>query len=283
MPKEITYQEFLESIDYYCRVLRKAYLESIANATDLAYSQDHFQRLYFLENQFVPYSSVLFQEFRFAYHHFQRLNIETAYANTLDLLDELRGSAKKQLDAAEQYQKGNLKIYLSVGYMEQLEKENFTLEELIANEKQVLTFTDENLIASLSLHLAGQKLYKEFKDTPTETPIKTQHQFQFTRNEQLLALHFLIRSFGINPSQACDRTKLSALFHLIMGVPFESPSKLKDLSIYKALSVVPQVVKKDKQLLIYLQNIRTYFLEANFIQVVDLIDKQIAICNNSNK
>jgi hypothetical protein len=286
MPRKITNKKFKECIEYYYGVLKKGYLKEISEATDTEYAKKHFQRVFFLENDFVPYMSVLFQELRFTYHHFSKLNEKTAYDKTLKILPQIRTVSKKRLSDAQKYQKGDHSVLISEWYIEHIESGKADLDELILIEKRVLESTDENLIGALAVHLAGQRLYQEFKSSSEvkEKQVKaTKHNFTFTRNEQILALYYLIRSFGINPYQACDRTKLSALFHLVMGVPFEKKSKIKDLAIYKGLSCAPQVVKDSNQLLKYLEKIRNYFFEANFIQVVDLIDKEIERCKHENQ
>lgn len=286
MPRKITNKKFKACIEYYYEVLKKGYLKEIEKSTDKDYAKKHFQRIFFLENDFVPYTSVLFQELRFTYHHFSKLNENTAYDKTLELLTQIRTVSKRRLSDAQKYQKGDHSVLISEWYIEHMESGKTSLDELIEIEKKVLKSTDENLIGSLAVHLAGKRLYQEFRK---ETEIKenqvkpTQHNFKFTRNEQILALYYLIRSFGINPYQACDRTKLAALFHLVMGVPYEKKSKLKDLAIYKGLSRAPEVVKDSNQLLKYLKKIRTYFFEANFIQVVDLIDKEIERCTRESE
>ncbi len=152
-----------------------------------------------------------------------------------------------------------------------------TIEELVQLESLVLKSTDENPIGALAIHLAGDRLFKEYRSNSTseKKEMNTKHKFQFTRNEQILAFYYFIQSLGVNPYQISDRTKLAALFHLIMGVPYESHSKLKDLTIYKSLAVVPQVVNNDKQFLKYLTKIRPYFQNANFDRAVEMIDRQI--------
>lgn len=278
MPRKITNIEFQQSIDHYYDVLKKAYLREIKDATDQGYAKKHFQEIFFLENELVPYPSVLFHELLTTYNHFCRLNANMAFDRTVDYLEEIRSIAKAQLSIARKYLSGIKEDRLSDWYIEQISTGLYSLTELVECEKSVLCFTDENLIGALAMHLTGEMLYNEFNEVKEAQPTTKKHQFEFTRNEQLLALHFLIESFVSNPLKACDRTKLAALFHLIMGVPFEDKSKLKNLSIYKGLSVVPQVVNSDTNLLKYLENIRPYFEEANFTQVVQLIDQQIKIC-----
>lgn len=278
--ENITEEQFHDSIEYYSNVLRSAYEAEIEDANDLDYAEKYFQRVLFLENEMVPYKSVTFNEFRFSYNHYNCLNATTSYSKTIELLPRLRTIGKNSLIEARKYSLGNQSANISEWHIKQLE-DGSLIEELIQLEELVLQSTDENLIGALAVHLAGQQLYKEFKNTqPTQANPKTKHQYQFTRNEQILAVYYLIQSLGVNPYQVSDRTKLAALFHLIMGVPYESATKLKDLTIYKALSVVPQVVNDDKQFLKYLRKIRPYFLNANFDSAVEMIDRQIFSLNS---
>lgn len=277
MDNHISEEDFQDSIQYYSGVLKAAYLAEIESATDQEYAKQHFQKALFLENEMVPYGSVVFNELRFSFNHFSRLNAKTSYTKTVELISQIRTIGKTTHLEAKKYFLGDENSNLDEWYIERLENKSSSLEELIQLEKLVLKSTDENLIGALAVHLAGQQLYKEFKKVKIEKQEhKTKHQHQFTRNEQILAVYFLIKSLGVNLYQMSDRTKMAALFHLVMGVPYDSSSKLKDLAIYKGLGVVPQVVKDDKQFLKYLTKIRPYFLHANFIKAVELIDAHIS-------
>lgn len=277
MKNHISEEKFKESIEYYCSVLKSAYLAELEDATDIKYAKQYFQKVMFLENEMAPYGSAIFNELRYTYNHFNSLNAKTSYVKTIDSIPQIRTLGKNRLLEARKYLLGDNSASLSEWYIEQIENNGYSLDELIQLETMVLESTDENLIGALAVHLAGHQLYKEFKNVITEKQEpKTKHQHQFTRNEQILAVYFLMKSLGINSHQMCDRTKMAALFHLVMGVPFESSSKLKDLTIYKALAVVPQVVNDDKQFLRYLNNIRPYFFNANFIKAVEQIDAHIS-------
>ncbi len=279
MQNHISEEDFQDSIEYYSGVLKTAYLGEIEDATDEEYAKQHFQKMLFLENEMVPYGSVVFNELRFSYNHFSRLNTETSYTKTIELIPQIRTIGKTTHLEAKKYLIGDESANLDEWYIERLENKSTSLEELVQLEALVLKSTDENLIGALAVHLAGQKLYNEFKVSGIKTEkgeSKTKHNYQFTRNEQILAVYFLVKSLGVNLYQMSDRTKMAALFHLVMGVPYESSSKLKDLAIYKGLGVVPQVVKDDKQFLKYLTKIRPYFLHANFIKAVELIDAHIS-------
>lgn len=280
MPNNISEEEFQDSIEYYSNVLRAAYLEEIEGATDQKYAKQHFQKLLFLGNEMVPYGSIVFNELRFSYNHFYRLNAKTSYRKTIELIPEIRKIGKTAYLDAKKHLLGDKTSNLDEWYIEQIEDSDYTLEELIQLESLVLESSDENLIGALAVHLAGRRLYKEYKNVITEKQEpKKKYQHQFTRNEQILAFYFLMKSVGVNPHQMCDRTKMAALFHLVMGVPYESSAKLKDLTIYKALAVVPQVVNDDKQFLRYLNKIRPYFYNTNFIEAVELIDSHISGLN----
>lgn len=276
MSKQVSEQEFQDSIQYYTDILKKAYKAELKDSTDLEYAKRYFQSIFFLENEMVPYRSATFNELRFAHNHYTRLNAKSSYSKTLELLSEIRKIGKSSLIEARKFSLGDHLADLSEWHIAHLEKGS-SMEELIQLEELVLKSTDENLIAALAVHLAGQQLYKEFNAVPAEKrTTQAKHQHRFTRNEQILATYFLMKSLGVNLYQMSDRTKMAALFHLIMGVPYESSSKLKDLSIYKGLSVVPQVVNDDKQLMKYLKKIRPYFFNANFMKAVELIDAQIS-------
>lgn len=281
MVLHINHIKFKEIVAHYYSVLKEGYLKEIEQASDQQYAKQYFQRILFLESEHVPYQSILFKEIQYAYKHFNCLNERTAIERTFELLLQIKKVSKKRLAEAIAYLEGDRAVFLADWYMEQINSGNSTLEELILIETKALKSSKENLFAALALDVAGKRLYREFNETNEILPTSPKkHQHSFTRNEQMLALYFLIQSFGVNLFQVSDRTKLAALFHLIMGVPFESKSKLKDLAIYKGLSSIPSVVSNNNQLLKYLLNIRPYFENANFDAAVRLIDKEIQNCQS---
>lgn len=284
MEELINQQVFEESVTYYYDVLKKAYLEAIEEANDKQYAKAHYQRILFIENEMVPYRSILFRELQYTYHHFYCLSKSAVIKKTFGTLDQIKKVAKKRFSDGMKYLAGDKDIFLADWYLEQMETGEVSLEELLVIEANTQKLTDENLLGALALNVAGKRLYREFKrEEPLTDTTEKKHKYQFTRNEQILALYFLISSFGVNLYQVCDRTKLAALFHLIMGVSYEDATKIKDLSIYKGLSGVPQVVKNKGQLLKYLDKIRPYFENAGFEKAVELIDDQIDFCKKEQK
>lgn len=276
MGKAITYQRFLEIQAYYYNALKKGYLKEVAEADDKDYTGKHYQNVLFEENPMILQRTVLFGELLISYQHLSRMKAERGFYQTVELLEEIREVSKRELLKAVKIQKGNKEIELCGWYFEQISARTATLDELIHNEIQIQGHTDENLVAALALKLAGNKLLKEFQTEEKLVEVKTNHRYQFTQKEQLLSIAFLIESLGVNLLGQCDRTKMAALFHAMMGVSFDDKKKLKDLGIYKGLSLVPQVVKDDRTLIKYLENIRPYLQESNFHDAVLLIDKQIA-------
>lgn len=237
MGKAITYQSFLEAQAYYYNIFKKSYLQEVAEADDKEYAAKHFQKILFEENEMVPQGTVLFEELLISYKHLSRMKVERGFYQTMELLEEAREISKRELLKAVNFQKGNKEIELCGWYFEQILERTATVEELIHNEIRVQEFTDENLVGVLAIKLAGNKLLKEFHKEEQLAEVKTNHRYQFTQKEQLLSITYLIESLGVNLLGQCDRTKMAALLHSIMGVSYHDKKKLKDLGIYKALAV----------------------------------------------
>lgn len=287
MGKVIDNKTFRESIQYYVNVLEKAYVNDIEVADDKVYAQKYWQQVYFLENSMIPYSSTLFQELLVTFDHLEKLNSSASVLMTQELLEGIRDIALGNLNTAKNYLGGDENLKLNSHYINNIDLHDISLEESLAKEQKVLDGTNENLIGALALHLAGQQLYNKYNQSDTtfgendqQLTDDSSYEHQFTRNEQILSLFLYIESTGVNIFQQADRTKMTALFHSIFGMPIKDMKKLKNTSIYKSLSIAPQIGGKDETLLKYLKHIRSFFAEANFHKTVDLIDKQIEICKS---
>lgn len=285
MKLPISTSKFQSIINYNYKILKEGYYLEIEKATDKSYAKTHYKNIISTDNDLVPYTTILFHELYHTYNHYNKLNRDKALEQTYSMIENIKTISRTSLNESKQYLEGNRSLSLTPWYIQQLNEGGWRLQELIILEEKVLQYTDENLVGSLAIHLAGKKLYWELEQEQVEEePTKNKHNYQFTRNEQILSLYFLFESFSTSIYKLdADRTKIAALFHLIMGVSYENNSKLKDLSIYKSLSTVPQVVKSDKQLLKYLQKIRPYFDKMNLYKAVELIDKQIRICQEELK
>lgn len=275
-----TNNDFNNLIAKYYQILKEGYLLEIDKASDKKYAEQHFQEVLFLENSLTPYNTILLKELHYVYHHYSCLISSTAYEETAKLLNKVYLIARNQLDKAILYKNGNTSIDFPEHYSQLILEKNLNLTDLIAQEKQALQLTHESLIGSLALSLAGKQLHKEFNEIqPVQK--ETNHRHKFTQKQQVLALFFLMEAFGIKSHSGTDMTKLSALYHLILGVPFHDFDRLKNTNIYKSIRVAPQVVNSDKHLLKNLQVIKPYFENVNLLNVVELINQQINVCKQN--
>ncbi len=281
MANKITNKVFEESIKHYYDVLKKGYLSEIEKASDKAYAKKHFQNILFIDNEFIPNHTILFDGLKLAYEHFFKLNAQTAFDKTFELLPDFQNISKKSKNEAVAFLSGNKNKVIPDHYLYYINSKLFTLEELIQAEEIVLNVTLENLVASLALYIAGQQLSKEYKIVEAKSNTEqTNYSHSFTQKQQVLSLYFLIKAYGINSEIDADMTTLSALYHLILGVPFKSFDKLKNTSIYKSLRLVPEVFKNDAYYLKNLEIIRPYFVNTNLLKVVALIDIQMKRCES---
>ena len=203
--KEITNIIFQESIDYYYSVLKQNYLHESEKSTDKGYAANHFQSVLFTDNEMVPKSTILFIELIYSFEHFNRLNTNTAFDNTFNLLEDIKIVSIAGLNKAISYFNGDNKVILPNHYLKQIENNTYSLNKLIEHEKLVLNSTLENLCAALALYAAGQKLYKAFNqeislnsDLSFNQKTSSGHQYRFTQKQQVLSLYFLMKDYGIN-------------------------------------------------------------------------------------
>lgn len=275
-----TNNDFNNLIAKYYQILKEGYLLEIDKASNKEYAEKHFQEVLFSENSLTPYNTILLKELHYVYDHYSCLNSSTAYEETAKLLNKVYLIARNQLDKAILYKNGNTSIDFPEHYSQLILEKNLNLADLIAQEKQALELTHESLIGSLALSLAGKQLHKEFNEIqPVQK--ETNHRYKFTQKQQVLALFFLMEAFGIKSHSGTDMTKLSALYHLILGVPFHDFDRLKNTNIYKSIRVAPQVVNSDKHLLKNLQVIKPYFENVSLLNVVELINQQINVCKKN--
>ena len=100
MAKQITDIIFQESIKYYYSVLKSGYLLEIKNASDKEYAKVHFQNILFIENEFIPNQSILFDGLKLAYEHFSKLNTQTAFDKTFELLPDYQNISTRSKNEA---------------------------------------------------------------------------------------------------------------------------------------------------------------------------------------
>ncbi len=281
MPRKITNELFVKSITDYERVLEKEYLLKLEEAEDKDYASTFYQKMLFVQNELVPYPSVIFHELEYTFQHHKKLcGMNKAYEKTMEFIDGIRSISNEALENAKLYLNGNKQIKLHSCHTDQIEHEERVLSELIEIEERIAKLTDENLSGALSIHLAGQRLYEKYNDVESEELGKVENsKSQFTQNERTLALYILLESLGFRQGLNEDRTTLAGLYHLIMDKNFNDSTKIKNSNIYKALGSVPDVVNDPVKLAKYLQNIRPIFEKANMENALKLIAEKI----NSSK
>jgi len=174
----------------------------------------------FLDNEFIPNQSILFNGLKAAFNHFSKLYTNTAFENTIKLIPDYKSIVNKHKEKALYLLNGDTSIQLSEHYLYYLNSNQFILKELIQTETLASNSSLEYLMASLSLYVADQQLYKEF-NAPTQVDNKTKtdpiYQNTFTQKQQILALYFIMKSYGINSQLDTDITTLSALYQLVLA------------------------------------------------------------------
>lgn len=281
MAKQITNIVFQESIKHYYDVLKNGYLSEIESASDKEYARQHFQNVLFIDNEYIPNQTILFDGLKLAYEHFFKLNSETAFDKTFELLSEYQNISTKSKNEAIAFLGGDKNTSIPDHYLHYINSNLFTIEQLIQSEEMILKSSFENLVAALALYIAGQQLSKKFKiDAIDESQkgVKTTYGQTFTQKQQVLALYFLMKAYGINSKLDSDMTTLSALYHLILGVSFISFDKLKNTNIYKNIRTSPNIFTSDSAYLKNLKIIRPFFENTSLIKVVELIDIQMNRC-----
>ncbi|GAB5418000.1 MAG: hypothetical protein Crog4KO_14530 [Crocinitomicaceae bacterium] len=273
---KITNEKFLETISEYEKVLEKEYLAKVDKAFDKDYTADFFQKSLFIENELVPYTTVLFMELLFTFEHYTKVSaLATAYEETFAEIERIRSLTEITLSKARMHLDGDTKTKLPNVYYEYIESGTYDLAELIQIEEQVAKFTDENISGALAIHLAGANLFEKYRDEVTGIEGLQQTKGDFTLNERTLALYYLLASLGFKKGLNEDRTALASIYHLIMDKNFNNSTKVKNSNIYKSLGSVPNVVKDKPKLNNYLKNIRPIFEKANMQEALELIDQAI--------
>lgn len=278
-------KEFKSLIQYNKDVLKKGYEAEVEKASNKAYAKKYYQRIFFLENELTYHHALLLKELKFVYHHYNALDSQTSFEKTLQHLQQIREIAERELIKLIEFQDGNHTIQLSDYYCDVFLENNIDINDLIFEETKALGSSDENLFRALAISIAGKQLYTIYNTRVSVVNKKEEknqgHRYQFTQKQQLLALYFLLESFGFKTIGAVDLTKQAALYHLILGVPFQEFEKLKNTNIYKALRTAPQVVTNDRFLLKNLELIKPYFQSVQLTNVVELIEQQIDICKEN--
>lgn len=281
MSQDVTKEQFEQAISHYYEVLKKEAKKTIAESADKEYAIEYCKTVLFEANDLIPRQSLMFDLLLSSYVHYSKLYPVDSFERTIAEIHQIRIHTQQELEKLQAFQQGKPQHRICDWYMEKLaEDPDMTIENLIALEKQVLDGTNENLTAALALHIAGDQLMEEYSSQPKigeRTQKKYEHQF--TRKEQVLALYFLLESFDIRTYHLCHRTKLAALFHLIMGYPYGDVKKINNSAVYEILEQISNPKQNpynnDKQYLKCLDKLKTYYTNANLSRVVETIEGEI--------
>lgn len=284
--KALSKYVFNGKVKQHYKTLLSKYASFVASAGDKVYAKAYYAQVLFLDNPLLPKYSVLFEELKASYTHFYKLNAESAFEQALDHLPSIREKTGEAMGTIRLLHEFNQEVRLHNVYSDAISNGRYTPEELFDSEKAMLVCSDEGLMNLLALYGAGQELYKRYGETKAQVTAALnghdvnhkKYKHRFTRKQQVLALYILITSLGVNLRNQADQTKMAALFHLFMGVPFEHIDKIRNLSIYKSLIKAPDVSRRDKELKKNLELIRPYFEQSNFTDALVLIDKYIKMC-----
>ncbi len=107
MQNPITKDLFHESIEQYYNVLKNAYEAQVAESKYVEYAKQYFQRILFTENEMVPYWSVISNELRYTYNHFNSLNSDICFEKTLSQISQIRRIGGNKLIELRKYSTGD--------------------------------------------------------------------------------------------------------------------------------------------------------------------------------
>lgn len=255
----------------------KEYQSRRDGSSNYEYAEEYFSKKLFLNNAYEVRGSILFYFLREKLIHFTMLDKENALSNLISEFDLIVVEVKKELGKLRANSEFKQNEIIHDFYVNKLLEGRYSMYELEAIEQKQLSRNKEEILKDLMGDYACKSLYvsmtkkKEFQEIQK---IEINQQYKFTRAEQVLCYYYFLLGTGINP-HAVDRTKHSKFLHLLSGIGYDDPTKMKNTSFYKLLSKVPQVVNDDKLLIKYLKNILPYFEDLLLDKSVELIIKQI--------
>jgi len=256
-PKE----QFDKAAAHFYTVLKNGFLEDVEKASNKMYAYLHCRKVYFERNQFIPYNSAFFQNLTTAYIHFFNMDEDSSVEETMKYLPTVREISKNMIEECERGELPDL-------YIELIEEQGCSLEEILAMEQGALTLDEENTIAVLAMYNATQSL---LRDLPEFYPLKQiqdrEHQHFFTRSQQVLFAHYLFKLIELHN---VDRATLARITHGLAGVPYND---IKNSEIYKKFSNPLQSGKRTA--VPDLQLVRSYFVKLNRADILEEIDRDI--------
>jgi len=213
------YKDFDEQVNDFYNQLKTDYVSQVEQAEDKEYAKTFYHSLYFERNVNVPKNSFFFDSLSKLLVHHYRLNPKMAIFNTIDQLHIVRGRAEIMLNA-------KLDVYDD----SKSEPISFLQEEQLEKELYLLSLDIPELVNLLALFLATKKLMAEFPKNESiklfslDAPLLTENNTTkgkakvtatFTESQQILAIHFLFESLGIQARRDYSLSAYARFTHLI--------------------------------------------------------------------
>lgn len=149
------------------------------------------------------------------------------------------------------------------------------------SERYFLQLSDIELIDHIAKFSAALDLSKSLAPKEPEiieaSVVEKKKIHHFTRNQQLLALYYTLKSIGIEPRKTTDMTNYARFVHLLAGVDF---NKVENGIFYTKIQKLPNILT-DAYLKKDLEFIRTYFLSIEAHSIVEQIDLEIKGCSDN--
>lgn len=150
-------------------------------------------------------------------------------------------------------------------------------------ELEFMELSDIDLVDHLAQFMAAFELAKEVTSKLKgelgelfETKADSKKSNRFTRNQQLLALYYTLKSIGVEPRRTTDMTNYTRFIHLLAGVDF---TKVQNDIFYSKVKNLPNILT-DHYLKKDLEFIRSYFVNIDAHSIVELIDLEINGCSD---
>ena len=256
---------------------KNQYLSGIAKATDKVYAQEYYFIVLFTENPLVPRFSVFYLSLVSSYSHFVKLGNADALSFALKSLPEFNQTAIEALETAMLYSTSyeDWRI-LHWRYLQAIEDHNYSVLQLIENERRMLKASDSKVIILLALHVALEDLKKEFspaldqeRETEAAEELEIAGKPKLTRSQQVLIAYYISQALGIK--QGKNVSKCANALHAFLNLPY---SQITNSELYKKL-LNPLSFSSAKATILNLKTVREFFERMEAISIIELIDADI--------
>ncbi|MBI3237867.1 MAG: hypothetical protein HYZ43_03330 [Flavobacteriia bacterium] len=271
---------FEHSFSIYYTRLKNAYRDGVKDSFNKEYAADYFRTILLDENKAIPAKTVFFDELRTQFDHLYGLFGNAAVSQVVEHLKPIREKSREALTQIERLHGGLGEpdfMELPALYDQQLE-DGAMLTEIIEQEKQVLTLTDQQVVELLALYAGIQKLQRELRPdtalTDHEQKPDTSRKDRLTRSQQVLVYYFLLKASGVDYS-GVSITDCARLLHKLIGV--SAPDDIANSDLYKKLK--KPMGEFDRKTIQDLRAIIPYFEKLPHYSAMKLINDHLRSCD----